>query len=214
MCQLCMDGKVLLSMFEETPEIKTIKSWENINPNTTREDGFPADGQHPKNFKIDGEAAKAELQQLIELGYIEDPGKNGQAAVKNTVDENNYNLARSYIAGSEWEEGIKILDKLHTENPKTLRFAVRLAHAYQNTGQYKDARKVVNHIREIQDRESPQLDILEGTLLLAEQRYKMALDLFKKAEKYIKSTSKPSYYLHDMCHIAQDNRFYRWFYEK
>lgn len=169
-----MDGKVLLQAFENTEEIKTIKSWENIKGN---------DGSHPKNLEVDVEDAKEELRQLIELGYVEDPGENSQAAIKSTVDENNYNLSRSHINGGEWEEGIKILEKLHTENPKTLRFAVRLAHAYQNTGQYKDARKVVNHIREIQDRESPQLDILEGTLLLAEQRYKLALNLFQKAER-------------------------------
>lgn len=169
-----MDGKVLLSAFENPPEIKTIKSWENIKGKS---------GEHPKDFKIDEAEARAELQQLIELGYIEDPGENGAAAVKNTVDENNYNLARSYINGNEWEEGIKILEQLHEENPNTLRFAIRLAHAYQATGKYKKARRIVDHIREIQDRESPQLDILEGTLLLAEQRFRKALDLFKKAER-------------------------------
>lgn len=178
-----MDGKVLLSLFETTPDIKTIKSWENINPEKKRVDGYPADGQHPKDFKVDAEEARAELQQLIELGYIEDPGANGQAAVKSTVDENNYNLARAYISGSEWEEGIKILAQLHQENPKTLRFAVRLAHAYQTTGKFKEARCMVDHIRAIQDRESPQLDILEGTILLAEQRFKKALHLFQKAER-------------------------------
>lgn len=169
-----MDGKVLLQAFENPDEIDTIKSWENIKGN---------DGSHPENLEIDADEARQELRQLIELGYVEDPGDNGAAAVKSTVDENNYNLSRAYINGGEWEEGIKILESLYDENPKVLRFAVRLAHAYQNTGQFKNARKVVNHIREIQDRESPQLDILEGTLLLAEQRYKLALDLFKKAER-------------------------------
>ena len=169
-----MDGKVLLSAFENPTEIKTIKSWENIKG---------ADGSHPEDLEINQEEARQELQQLIELGYVEDPGENGAEAVKSTVDENNYNLSRAYINGGEWEEGIKILEQLHEENPKTLRFAVRLAHAYQATGKFKDARKTVDHIRKIQDRESPQLDILEGTLLLAEQRYRKALELFQKAER-------------------------------
>lgn len=168
-----MDGKVLVNVFENPPEIKTIKSWENITGE---------DGSHPKNMVINEEDARAELQQLIELGYIEDPGENGAAAVKSTVDENNYNLARSYIDGQKWEEGIEILAKLHSENPKTLRFAVRLAHAYQSTGKLKDARHIVNHIRTIFDKESPQIDMLEGALLLGEERYNKALDLFKKVE--------------------------------
>ncbi|MEZ4988431.1 MAG: alkaline phosphatase family protein [Saprospiraceae bacterium] len=169
-----MDGKVLLQAFEDPAEIQTIKSWENIKGN---------DGRHPEHLAIDKEDAKEELRQLIELGYVEDPGENGAAAIKATLDENNYNLSRAYINGGEWEEGIKILEQLHAENPETPRFAVRLAHAYQTTGQFKNARKIVDHIREVQDRESPQLDILEGTLLLAEQRYKLALDLFQKAER-------------------------------
>ncbi len=123
------------------------------------------------------------MQQLIELGYVEDPKKNGANAIKSTVDENNYNLARAYINGQKWQEGIEILEKLHTENPTILRFALRLTHAYQTIGKLKDARGIVDHIRSIIDRESPQLDILEGSLLLGEERNKKALELFKKVER-------------------------------
>jgi len=169
-----MDGKVLIHAFEEEPEIETIKSWENIKGE---------DGTHPDDFEQSKEDAKAELQQLIDLGYVEDPGDNVEQAVKNTRDENNYYLSRAYIDGGEYEEGIKLLEQLHTENPETIRYATRLAHAYQAIGKYKDARRVVDHVREKQDRESPGLDILEGNLLLAEQRYRKALDLFEKAER-------------------------------
>ncbi len=169
-----MDGKVLIHAFEEEPEIETIKSWGNIKGK---------DGTHPADFEQSKEDAKAELQQLIDLGYVEDPGDNVEKAVKNTRDENNYYLSRAYIDGGEYEEGIKLLAQLHTENPETIRYATRLAHAYQAIGRYKDARKVVDHVREQQDRESPGLDILEGNLLLAEQRYRKALDLFEKAER-------------------------------
>lgn len=177
-----MDGKVLINIFEDTPEIKIVKSWENINP-PANADGSSSTGQHPKNMVINEEDARAELQQLIELGYIEDPGENGKKAVKGTIDENNYNLARAYIDGHKWQEGINILSKLHEENPTILRFAVRLAHAYQTTGNLKGARLVVDQIRNVFERESAQLDLLEGSLLLGEERFKKALELFKKVEK-------------------------------
>ncbi len=74
-----------------------------------------------------------------------------------------------------------------------MRFAVRLAHAYQNTGKLKDARRVVNRIRSIFERESPQLDILEGTLLLGEERFKKALELFRKVER--EAGEQPHLYL-------------------
>ncbi|MEM9835273.1 MAG: tetratricopeptide repeat protein, partial [Bacteroidota bacterium] len=169
-----MDGKVLLQAFASPEEIKTIKSWENIKG---------TDGRHPAGMEIDPVEAKEELRQLIELGYIEDPGEESASAVKKVVDENNYNLARSYINGGKWEEGIKLLTQLHEENPTVLRYAVQLCHAYQNTSQFLLARKLVNHIRATLDRESPQLDLLEGTLLLSEQRFKKALELFQKAER-------------------------------
>ena len=169
-----MDGKVLVSAFEKMPDIKTIQSWENIKGE---------DGSHPPNFKVDAGEAQAELQQLIELGYIKAPGDDADEAIKSTTDENNYNLARSYIDGAKWEKGIEILEKLHTANPKVLRFAGRLAHTYQSIGKFKDARRIVNHIRTIFDRENPQLDILEATLLLEEGRNKKALKLLQKIEK-------------------------------
>ena len=169
-----MDGKVLLQAFEETPKVDTIQSWENIKGE---------DGSHPKGVSQSQEDMQAELQQLIDLGYVQDPGDDIEAAIKKTKDENNYYLARAYFNGGKWQEGIDLLETLHKENPKTYRYAVRLVHAYQNIGRYKKARETVDFIRTQFDRDSVELDILEGTLLLAEKRNKKALALFKKAEK-------------------------------
>jgi len=169
-----MDGKVLIHAFENAEVLTPIDSWETV---------AGEDGRHKSNNNVSAENMEAELKQLIELGYIEDPGENVNEAIKMTIDENNYNLARSYINGQKWEEGIKLLEVLHKENPEVLRFATYLANAYQFVGKFKKSRQVVNHIKELMDRESPQLDLLEGTLLLAEQRPLKALELFKKVEK-------------------------------
>lgn len=169
-----MDGRVLNQIFEKEPNIETIASWENIKGE---------DGTHPPNLEQSAEDMQAELQQLIELGYIEDVTKNPEKAVKITKEENNFYLARAYIDGGEWDEGIKLLEQLYSENPKVIRYSNRLAHAYQNTGQLKKARMMVNHIRETFDRENAQLDLLEGSLLLTEQRTKKALELFEKVER-------------------------------
>ncbi len=169
-----MDGKVLIHAFENAEVLAPIDSWESV---------AGEDGRHKSDNNVSAENMEAELKQLIELGYIEDPGENVNEAIKMTIDENNYNLARSYINGQKWEEGIKLLEVLHKENPEVLRFATYLANAYQFVGKFKKSRQVVNHIKELMDRESPQLDLLEGTLLLAEQRPLKALELFKKVEK-------------------------------
>jgi len=169
-----MDGKVLIHAFENDTLVSPIQSWENIKG---------PDGRHPADLVLSEEDMQAELQQLIELGYIADPGDNAAAAIKSTIDENNFNLARAYFNGQQWEEGIRLLESLHRENPTILRFASYLTDGYQVTGKFKEARKMVTHIRELLDRESPQLDITEGTLLLAEDRPLKALELFQKVER-------------------------------
>ena len=166
-----MDGKVLNALFENTEPIKTIKSWENIKGD---------DGSHPKNFEVNAEDARAELQQLIELGYVEDPEVNGDDAVAKTKNENNFNLARSYIDGGEWKEGIKLLATLHKDHPSVLHYATRLVTAYLNTSQFKDARKICNTTRELLTRENSQFDMLEASVLIAEGRSKKALILLQK----------------------------------
>lgn len=169
-----MDGKILIQAFENEEVIEPIDSWENRKGK---------DGRHTAGNEPSEADTKAELQQLIELGYIADPGEDKELAIKGTLDENNYNLARAYLNGQQWDEGIALLEKLHDENPAVLRFANYLANAYLTVGKFKKARKVVSEIREQLDRESPQLDMLEGNLLLAEERPLKALALFQKIEK-------------------------------
>ena len=169
-----MDGKVLVHAFEEIPKVDTIRSWENIKG---------PDGTHPKGFQQSPEEMEEELQQLIELGYIEDPGDDRELAVKRTINENNYYLARSYVSGGELEAALKLLEKLVEENPKVLRYAHRLSHVYQRLGKLKDARRVVNQIRTNINRESSQLDLLEANLLVSEDRPKKALELFEKIQQ-------------------------------
>ena len=166
-----MDGKVLVNAFEEALIIKTIKSWENIKGE---------DGSHPMQFEQSQQDMDAELQQLIALGYIEDPGHDKEKAVENTKNENDFYLARAYFDGHKWAEGIEILERLQANNPKISRYGIHLAHGYQVMGRFKEARRIIDHIRNTYDRESPKIDLLEGNLLLAEGKALKALNLFKK----------------------------------
>lgn len=169
-----MEGKVLMQAFSKTTAIRYVDSWEQIEGD---------DGSHPPEAYIDGEEAKQELQQLIELGYVEDLGDNVELAIKKTVDENNYNLARSYIHAGRWKESLPYLERLNSENPSTVRYAVRLIKVYQQLGKYRQARKTLDSIKQLSKAETPQMDVVEGMLLLAENRPQKAISLFKKAQK-------------------------------
>ena len=60
-----MEGKVILSAFEESPQIERIPSWENVKGE---------DGRLPTEIEdANPAAAQAALRQLVELGYIAAP---------------------------------------------------------------------------------------------------------------------------------------------
>ncbi len=168
-----MDGKVLVNAFEEAPKIELIESWDKVNnPNPT---------QH-EDLDITDEEANAELKQLIELGYIADPGDDAEKAIESTNNENNFNLARAYIDGGLLKEGIELLEVLYEKAPDQLRYGLRLLYAYQGVNEIKKARNVFEELNNTQKKDSPEFDMIEATLLLAEGRYKKALDIFQKVE--------------------------------
>jgi predicted AlkP superfamily phosphohydrolase/phosphomutase/tetratricopeptide (TPR) repeat protein len=168
-----MDGKVLVTAFEDEPIIERIESWDIALG------GAPT--QHD-NLKVSDEEADAELKQLIELGYVADPGKNAEKAIQNTNNENNFNLARAYIDGGKFAEGIQLLEQLFENFSDQVRYGLRLLYAYQAVGEIKKARNVFEKLNAEQKKETPEFDMIEGTLLLAEGRYKKALAIFSKVE--------------------------------
>lgn len=169
-----MDGKVLINAFNEKRKIKSIESWELV-------DG--QDGSHPDGFEMDEQQSQEELQQLIELGYIEDYGDDTEKAIKMNKAENKFTLAKAYIDGNEWNNGIELLEQLYTEFPDKMHFASRLIHAYQVTNRLKDARTLVDNVKEKFTTRSVHLDLLEGGLLYSENKPNAAVDVFNKIKR-------------------------------
>ena len=169
-----MDGKVLVNAFKDRQTVTAIDSWEDIPG---------ADGCHPEGFELDEEQSEEELRQLIELGYIEDYGDDTEKAIKMTTAENKFTLAKAYIDGNEWNDGIKLLEELHAEFPDKLHFASRLIHSYQVTSDLKKAREVTDRVKELFPTRGVHLDLLEGSLLFSENRPKAALELFQRVKQ-------------------------------
>ncbi|HFA52117.1 MAG TPA: tetratricopeptide repeat protein [Bacteroidetes bacterium] len=168
-----MDGKVLTQIFEKTPDVAAIESWEN-RPGEC--------GMHPADKAEDEDMAARALEQLVELGYIEKPGDNAEKNRKKAHDECQFNLARAYINGGKTAEAIPILEKLYEENPDTARYAFRLATCYQMIGELKKCRQVIEALREKEFYDEATLNVMEGSLLLGERQPIKAIKLFKKAE--------------------------------
>jgi tetratricopeptide (TPR) repeat protein len=133
-----MDGRPLLEAWESTPEIATIESWEDVPGET---------GQHPPDTKLDPRDSQQAMQQLVDLGYIERPDADAESAIKNTVQELNFNLAQSYMDADRHREAIELLEGLHKESPNDSRFAMRLALCYRALDETDKLEPMVSKMR-------------------------------------------------------------------
>jgi predicted AlkP superfamily phosphohydrolase/phosphomutase/Flp pilus assembly protein TadD len=179
-----MEGNVLVQAFEESPEIERIPSWEMIPGKS---------GMHTANAETDPQTNLQILNQLVELGYIEKPDENKEKALKTTLTEAQFNLARAYIDGQKNKEALPILEKLCEENPDESRFTLRLLSCYQAMNRITDCRKLVEKIKGKEKKDLPSLMVLEGNLFLSENKPQQALECFKQAEQ--KAQNYPNIYL-------------------
>jgi tetratricopeptide (TPR) repeat protein len=132
-----MDGRPLLGAWEEPPEVTRIPSW----------DAVPGDdGRHPADLKPDPESEKAALEQLIALGYVQRPSDNVQEAVRETVREQDINLAEALMDANKEIEALPILRKLQAEWPEEWRFALRRAMCCKALGRVEELREVVEDL--------------------------------------------------------------------
>ncbi len=112
-----MDGAVIVDAFEEKPEIQTINSWEDIEGDC---------GSYPEELKNLIYDDKESIQQLVDLGYIEDPGENVLEAISTSKNELDYNLARVYAGSNRYKLALPIFEKLHNNDPTQGRYAFHL----------------------------------------------------------------------------------------
>ncbi len=132
-----MDGKVLAQAFAERPPAAFIPSWDEV---------AGADGRHPPHTRLDPVAARAALEQMIALGYIERPDENREIAVEKTIRELRYNLGEAFQDGARHREAYEIFSELYRTDPDEQRFAVRLFVSCQALGMHAEMRRIVDDL--------------------------------------------------------------------
>jgi len=178
-----MDGKVLSAIFEEEKKPEFIPTWDEHYraPHT------------PVSDETDAEIVK----QLVDLGYVEDPGVSKEQSVKQTISSNNFFLARAYIDGGLYREAIQILEILFLDKPGEIRFASSLCNCYHQLLQFdmvdetistfKKALAVAHERKKVKAAEKnetvPEFRIpdaviaMEATSLMSQHKAKEALDI-------------------------------------
>jgi predicted AlkP superfamily phosphohydrolase/phosphomutase/predicted Zn-dependent protease len=126
-----MDGKSLVEIFEKNPVIDSISSWEEV----PGECGMISDEKRD----LDSEHSAEAIQQLIELGYIEDPGPDIKKAVERTIDELNYNLAVVYYGTDRFAQALPLLENLFSKYPHRGRYIFKMINCYLDAGETEKA---------------------------------------------------------------------------
>jgi len=132
-----MDGKVLDDLWESPQPHDSIPSWDEIDGDH---------GQHPPDRQVSATDSKAAVDQLVALGYIEEPDADQHKALEQTVRELDYNLACAYIDGGIFTEAILLLERLYEQWPMEHRFGAKLRLCYQNLGRVADLRRITDSI--------------------------------------------------------------------
>ncbi|MFM7074874.1 MAG: alkaline phosphatase family protein [Planctomycetaceae bacterium] len=133
-----MDGQAQVQAWEEPPVVRRIPSWDDVPG---------SDGRHPPDARHDARAAAAQLEQLVALGYVAPLPDDRAAAVRETVRELDYNLARALADGGAPHEAIPLLERLWDEWPEEHRFAIHLLEYLARCGRTADRRRVLDTLR-------------------------------------------------------------------
>jgi len=134
-----MDGKVLSDLWERPVPPRSIPSWDDVAGD---------DGRHPPHKQISPTDSKTALDQLVALGYVEQPSEDRQEALDQTVRELDYNLACAYIDGGVFSEALLILERLYERWPSEYRFGLKLTVCYQALGRAVALRELTKSIIE------------------------------------------------------------------
>jgi predicted AlkP superfamily phosphohydrolase/phosphomutase/tetratricopeptide (TPR) repeat protein len=164
-----MDGSPLLQVFEETPPLKQIDSWENV------EGEF---GEHSKTLKVSKEEALDAVKQLVELGYIDDPGEDMQKAMQNTDIELKYNLSKVYSSTGRPKQALDLLEEINILKP-TYRFQIRIVDCLKRLEKFDAALELLEKIKE-EDNEGEKtlsLSLVNAEILKDQKDYQGALRL-------------------------------------
>ena len=127
-----MDGRPLLAIYEQPPEVTFVDSWDDIPGNAARLPATAAAG--------DPDAAAAVLLRLADLGYIDHLPEDRVAAIDQTVRESRWNLARSLADEGRLDEAVAIVTELWDLWPDEGRFGVALLRYQLDLGRPAEAR--------------------------------------------------------------------------
>lgn len=202
LCQLPLgkdlDGKPLQNIFETTVENKYIDSWDSIDGNSGMISSI--EPEKKKHF-----GTKEELQQLIDLGYLEELGDDIKTAYEKSNTESKFNLGCIYSHSGNFHKATEVFEELASQFPYEPRYKIRLASTYQRIGKNDKSQQNIDELKELAKEQNKAtadkaikrwpvpmhaVHFLEGNNLLAQGKAEEAIKVFNVLEKEIPLNSR------------------------
>lgn len=174
-----MDGKVIATAFETPPEPQSIPSWDDV------EGEF---GEHTEELRVDPVAAAEAIQQMIDLGYVDELTDDVGDQVETAVRELKTNLAIGLQDGFQYDRSLEIFKELAEQYPDHEKFRLAVAEYALEMGDPTLARAHIDQAIKERDEQmrdgkevkpSPTLHLQLAQVLLAEHRYNDAMEEFR-----------------------------------
>ena len=134
-----MDGKPLVTAFEDAINLDIIDSWDDVEGEC---------GMHPPDAHIDAVESAEAIRQLVDLGYIEEPDEDTEVAVRESVRELKYNLARAHLDGGQAHKAIPLFEEIWEEWPTEHRFGLGLISAHDALGNQAGMMKTLGQLKQ------------------------------------------------------------------
>ncbi|MGD9635162.1 MAG: tetratricopeptide repeat protein, partial [Pirellulales bacterium] len=160
-----MPGRVLAEVLSGTAPAERIESWEEI-PGSC--------GMYPAEMRVDPAEARAVLDQLVALGYVEAPSDDVQKTVSQTIQCNLVNLAQSLADSYQFAEAIGTLEQLDAELQSAPSTQIMLASCLLGIGDRKRARSILEALL-VGKLEHSRVHMMLGALEFAEGNIPAAL---------------------------------------
>jgi predicted AlkP superfamily phosphohydrolase/phosphomutase len=159
-----MDGIPLVQAFVKKHRIDIVNSFESMDGNF---------GELPDIEEDNSAESAAAIKQLVELGYIEDPGGDEGESVGKTIDELQYNLARVLMGAGRLAEAKDVLEALLPKHMTEGRIVFRFIDCLKELNQVEEAMSALTQFR------------AETQKLIDATDYNSLLAEIKKQEKHL-----------------------------
>ena len=167
-----MDGKPILDMYKNPKKVNFIESWDLLKGDF---------GEHTGEVTSTIENQE-QLQQLIELGYVEPLSEDKDKALRQVKCDVKHNLARVYKGKKDYDSAKELLGELIAEDIDTIPFYMDLLNIALKEEEYPLADSYLKKLRTLEKTFDFTTTVAEAKIELGMGRIQKGIQLLEEAK--------------------------------